>query len=139
MKRSLNQKGFSLIELLMVVVIVGVLAAIGVPSLSESHNAAEKGATVGTLRTMLSQQMTYMAQNGRYARLNELNAFAQNSLGRTSGSRIYRGNYMFLMLPSPTNTTLRTQYQIIAFKTEGTFFVPAFSMEEDGMIDAIVP
>jgi prepilin-type N-terminal cleavage/methylation domain-containing protein len=139
MTNSSNRKGFSLIELILVIVIVGLLAAIGIPSLSKSRDAAEKGTVVGTLRTMLDNQKAYMAQNRRYARLNELNTFSQNTLGSTSGSRIYRGNYMYLMLPNPTNITLRTHFQIIAYRIEGGVNIPTFSIKENGVIEAIVP
>ena len=56
MSKLPNQSGFSLIELLLVVVIIGIIAAIGIPSLSKSREAAEKGAIVGVVRTLHNQQ-----------------------------------------------------------------------------------
>ncbi len=139
MAKVKHQKGFSLIELLMVVVIVGILAAIGVPSLSRSRDAAERGAIVGVLRTMHTDQTTYLSQQGRYARLNELNAYFQDAFGTTSGSRIVRGNYLFLMSPNPTLTSLRTRYQVLTLKNTSGLYTISYQLDQDGEIIAINP
>jgi prepilin-type N-terminal cleavage/methylation domain-containing protein len=138
-----SQKGFSLIELLMVCVIVGLLATIAVPSMLQSREAAEKGATIANLRTIHSNQLTYMSQRGRYARIRELNTYFNNTLGKqvgtTTNARIIRGNYYYSSSPTPTDTTLRTRYQIYAYRLEGTFLETWFIMEQDGRIQTIVP
>ena len=134
-----SQKGFSLVELLLVVVIIGILGAIAVPSLMKSREAAEKGAVVGVLRTIQSHQMIYMAQKKRYARLNELNTLANNTLGTISGSQLIRGNYRYIMSPTPTNNSLKTQYQIIVYRRVNRTFIPAFLMNQDGVIQTIIP
>lgn len=59
-----NQKGFSLIELLVVVIIIGIIAAIAIPNLLSSRRAANEASAVSSLRTIHSAQATFQATNG---------------------------------------------------------------------------
>lgn len=54
-----KEGGFSLIELLIVVAIILIVAAIVIPSLSRSRIAASESNAVGSLRSMISAETTY--------------------------------------------------------------------------------
>jgi type IV pilus assembly protein PilA len=80
-----SQQGFSLIELLIVVVIVGVLAAIAIPNLLDSRRAANEASTLSALRTIHSCEVTYFSTvgNGDYTDLPTLavHTLTDNILG----------------------------------------------------------
>lgn len=140
MRRS-QEAGFSLIELLLVVVIIGVIAAIGIPALQKGIRAAENGSTFAVMRTIGSTQVNYFSTNNRFARLNELNGVMSNSIGATSGNQINRGRYTFDMVPAaPTNDELRNSYVITATLNVTGGDVPyKYQIDQSGKITRIFP
>jgi type IV pilus assembly protein PilA len=59
-----NQNGFSLIELLIVVAIILIIAAIAIPNLLRSRMAANEASAVGSIRTMNTAAITYNSTYG---------------------------------------------------------------------------
>ncbi len=70
-----NEKGFSLVELLIVVAIIAIIAAIAVPSLLTARMAANEASALQGLRTVGSAEIAFAAtQNQQYTNMTSLTA-----------------------------------------------------------------
>ena len=60
------KKGFTMIELIFVIVILGILASVAIPRLAATRTDAAIATTVANLRTILSDAASYYAVNGEF-------------------------------------------------------------------------
>ena len=60
------KKGFTMIELIFVIVILGILASVAIPRLAATRTDAEVAATVANLRTLLNDVASYYAVKGEF-------------------------------------------------------------------------
>ena len=80
-----KQKGFSLIELLIVVAIILIIAAIAIPNLLRSKMAANEASAVGSIRTINTAQVAYANTYGTgYTTLAQLSTPAGGCAGATA-------------------------------------------------------
>jgi type IV pilus assembly protein PilA len=83
-----KQKGFSLIELLIVVAIILIIAAIAIPNLLRSRMAANEASAVGSLRTINTAEVTFSTTYPTvgFAALANLGGAAASCAGATYAS-----------------------------------------------------
>jgi prepilin-type N-terminal cleavage/methylation domain-containing protein len=139
--RKQTEKGFSLIELLIVVAIIGLIASIAIPFLQKGIRAAENGNTFSMMRTVASTQMNFYSQNNRFGRLSEINNILSNSIGAPSGNDVIHGKFVFSMVPSPpTDADLKDGYTITATRNiTGEGVVYEYEVTQSGEIRQILP
>jgi type IV pilus assembly protein PilA len=109
-----NSKGFSLLELLIVVAIILIIATIAIPSLLRSRQAANESAAVANLRTINTAEVTYLSSSGGvYGALTDLQTagLIDTSFSNTAGKSGYTydvavatGLYTATATPTATNS-----------------------------------
>ena len=96
--KSKTQRGFSLLELLIVVAVISIVAALAIPNFLNSRQAAHNASAFSSLRLIHSAQIAYRSRFNQYGNLTDLkNAGTLTDPLLTGGQR---SNYSFVINPA---------------------------------------
>src|SRR5258707_173834 len=123
-----RNSGFSLIELLIVVAIIGIIASMAIPGLFASRRAAYEGSAQQSMRMIHSAEATYRATagNGNFGTLSGL--AAQNLIDHVLGAAdtSNKSGYTFTASVADADPAANPP-------TQATFFATAIPVSSSGI------
>jgi prepilin-type N-terminal cleavage/methylation domain-containing protein len=109
-KQRYHETGFSLIELMIVIAIIGILISVGVVGWRAALRSGNEAATIETLRNIGASQVQYaLAHHGEFGTFDQL-------IGDHALDERYKGNspvvngYVFVMKVTPKSTTNQSDF-----------------------------
>lgn len=115
--RTKKIKGFSLIELLIVVAIILIIAAIAIPNLMRARRSANEGSAAASMRTLGSGELLYQSSHNDFGTLTALRD--ESIIDSVLGSG-YKSGYTFAVTTTAHSTTTMAQFTATGAPTVAT-------------------
>ncbi|MFN2532633.1 MAG: type II secretion system protein [Pyrinomonadaceae bacterium] len=114
-RKRRNQRGFSLIELMIVIAIIGILIAVGITGWKAALRSANEAAAIKSLRTIAEQQMLYYNSHQRstFGTFEEMRKESLLDARYNTSTPVVEG-YVFTMKVVPKSTNQQPSYAVNA-------------------------
>lgn len=109
-KKRISEQGFSLIELMIVIAIIGILISVGVVGWKTAMRRGNEAATISTLKKILESQASYsLGHRGEFGTFDQL--IADGSLDeRYKGNTPVSNGYIYSMKVTPKSTSNQADF-----------------------------